>query len=590
MKELIRNILKENLQQADKYYFNNKKLSPKVREIILKITNGDPYTKLITDIYYDTLYQNHKMGNWAISQIDDKHVETEHPENDILSIEDLRKIKGLHQELKNYNKNVFPIKGYNINGVENVPKFTQALKERKSIMDKLSTLPSVATRNLKNDIRLERDSSQLQSYRSSLEYFMALYSQLDNREPELRKNVENKMFKGESSLADWIDFADEKENLLGGGEFTKKQVKEIVNDSYYLDIVYSKGDIMIVEVSGAPGIKEIGCNSLWCFTYSGKHGNLGDWYNYSTNDLVYVIIDFSEKPDSPYFMHVLIKPIPEIYNDEEAQSTLFNMANQEVYDVSSTIEHFLPLDKAKKIMDFGIEPPKKPKEKKKKKKYVDPNQLSFQFESKLFIKKLLKEEFNKMSNELYGYHVTGNNPETLEKIKMNGFKIGNGQMEGEGFYGFYYLERAAGYSSKQGSTNRIIKFKIINPSKILFLDMNVAKELLGNEYHIANQLEKCIDGGLDFCYSDHKSVFGDSVFSTKEEYIKNLYEIEKGYYAKIGQEFYELQSQDFENSANVMNYSTYGEQYRINDISLIKPIGYYELEPFSKNVINYIPW
>ena len=392
MKELIRNILRENIQQADKYYFNNKKLSPKVREIILKITNGDPYTKLITDIYFDTLYRNHDMGNWALSHIDDKHVATEHPESDILGIEDLRKIKGIHQELKNYNKNVFPIAGYNINGVQDIPKFTQALKERKSIIDKLSTLPSVATRNLKNDIRLERTPYQLQEYRSSLEYFLALYSQLGNREPELRKNIENKMFKGDSSLADWTEFAEEKENLLGGGSFTKKEVKEMVNDSYDLEIVYSKGDIMIVEVSGANGIKEIGCNSLWCFTYAGKHGNQGDWYTYSTRDLAYVIIDFSEEPDSPYFMHVLIKPIPEIYNDEEAQSTLFNMANQEVYDVSSTIEHFLPLEKAKKIMNFGIEPEKKPKEKKKKPKYVDPNQLSFQFETKLLIKKLIKEE------------------------------------------------------------------------------------------------------------------------------------------------------------------------------------------------------
>jgi hypothetical protein len=37
--------------------------------------------------------------------------------------------------------------------------------------------------------------------------------------------------------------------------------------------------------------------------------NYNDWYNYSTNDLVYVIIDFKEPTDSPDFMHVLIKPL-----------------------------------------------------------------------------------------------------------------------------------------------------------------------------------------------------------------------------------------------------------------------------------------
>lgn len=397
MKELIRQILRENIQQADKYYFNNQKLSPKVREIILKITNGDPYTKLVTDIYYNTLYHNHDMGNWALSHIDDKHKPTEHPESDILKLDDIRKIQETYKELKNYNKNVFPIKGYNINGVQDIPQFTQALKERKSIIDKLSTLPTVATRNLKNDIRQERDSSELQDYRSRLEYFLSHYSLLGNREPELRKNIENKMFKGESSLEDWLDFAEEKHNLLGGGDFTKKQVKEIVNNSYDLEIIYSKGEKMIVEVTGYDGIKEIGCNSLWCFTYAGKHGNHGDWYTYSTNDTAYVLIDFSEPSDSSEFMHVLIKPIPNVTGDENEdetlqQSTLYNMANEEQYDINRIIEYFLPIDKAQRLMNFGIEPEKKPKA--KKKKFVDPNQLSLQFETKKFIKNLLREAFS----------------------------------------------------------------------------------------------------------------------------------------------------------------------------------------------------
>ncbi len=403
MKDLIRKILRENIQQADKYYFNNQKLSPKVREIILKITNGDPYTKLVTDIYYNTLYQNHDMGNWALSHLDDKHQASEHPESDLLKIEDIRKIKDIYTELKNYNKNVFPIKGFNINGVENIPRFTQALKERKSIMDKLLTLPTVATRNLKNDIRQERDSGELQDYRSDLEYFLTQYSQLGNREPELRKNIENKMFKGDSSLQDWMNFADEKENLLGGGSFTKKEVKEIVNNSYDLEIIYSKGDKMIVEVTGADGIKEIGCNSLWCFTYAGKHGNHGDWYTYSTRDTAYVLIDFSEPSDSSEFMHVLIKPIPNLTGDESEdetlqQSTLYNMANEEQYDINRIIEYFLPIEKAQRLMNFGIEPEKKPRA--KRKKYVDPNQLSFPFENKVFIKKLIREQiFNEYDDD-----------------------------------------------------------------------------------------------------------------------------------------------------------------------------------------------
>jgi hypothetical protein len=397
MKDLIKNILRENIQQADKYYFNNGKLSPKVREIILKITNGDPYTKLVTDMYYYTLMDNHKTGNWALSQLDSTHKTPENPKNDVMDIKDIRDVKNFYNEVKNYNKNVFPISGFNLNGVDNMPYFISALKQRRLIMDLMSKLPSVAARNIKSDIRQERDYPSLQDFRSKLEYFMGLYSMLSNRDPEMRKNIENKIFKGESTLKQWIDFADERENLLGGGDLNKKNIKDIVGNSYDLDIIYSKGNIMVVEVSGAEGIKEIGCNSLWCFTYAGKFGNYGDWVTYSTNGLAYVIIDFSEKPDSLDFMHVLIKPLPaEANEDNEYNSTLFNMANNEVsvYVISNYIEY----DKARRLMNFDEEIPK---EKKPKQRKVDTNQLSFAFENKSNLKKILREYYNDEDEENY---------------------------------------------------------------------------------------------------------------------------------------------------------------------------------------------
>jgi hypothetical protein len=51
--------------------------------------------------------------------------------------------------------------------------------------------------------------------------------------------------------------------------------------------------------------------------------NYNDWYNYSTNDLVYVIIDFKEPTDSPDFMHVLIKPLMVDYSVVGVMVTMF---------------------------------------------------------------------------------------------------------------------------------------------------------------------------------------------------------------------------------------------------------------------------
>jgi hypothetical protein len=197
---------------------------------------------------------------------------------------------------------------------------------------------------------------------------------------------------------------------------------------------------------------------------------------------------------------------------------------------------------------------------------------------------LFSEEYDATTKKLYGYHVTGSHPETLKSIIANGFRIGPGQMEGRGFYAFYLLERASGYSSKEYITNRIIKFEITDLSKILILDMDVAKEILGDKYHIANQLDKMF--GLDYCYEDTRKITHD-YFPTKEDYIKELYKIENMESRGIGPEFFTMHSLDFESSVNVINYGVYGLQFRINDVEIAKPIGYYDLEPTTKNILKY---
>lgn len=48
-----KNLLIENLQLANKVYFNTGKLTEEDKNIILNITNGDNYTKIISDFYYE---------------------------------------------------------------------------------------------------------------------------------------------------------------------------------------------------------------------------------------------------------------------------------------------------------------------------------------------------------------------------------------------------------------------------------------------------------------------------------------------------------------------------------------------------------
>ncbi len=416
--------LAENLQQAEKMYFKPGKLSPEVKKYITHITGGDAYTKIITDIYYAVLQSSIKTGRWAVSQIgggdDEEEIDPRdtkdhlHTDNDVLPVDDWKKIRGYHNQFKEYDKNVFPIKGFNINGVQDIWDFIRSLNERDRILTLIKQLPSVATRNMRGDIRTERDSGELREYKSNLEYILSHLQLLSNRSEKMKQSITDKMFSSKNvSLEDLMNFVEEKENLLGGAKVTKNQIKKVVSENDELEIIYSKGDVMVVEVTGPDGIKNIGCTSLWCFTYgSGFDGAWRNWNNYSTNGYVYVIIDFSEQTDSPDFMHVLIKPIDfEIKTDDDFDrnegdpndSKLFNMANEESYNAIGVLTQLVGLDNVYNLFLFGEEPLspedrilRKHQGEKSPWPYQDPNQTKLDLkEFRRYVRAKLLEEAKK---------------------------------------------------------------------------------------------------------------------------------------------------------------------------------------------------
>jgi hypothetical protein len=306
--------LNENIQLADKLYFNNGKLTNIEKEIILKITNGDNFTKIICDFYFLMVNEMYPYKNSEFI---------------------FNKLKGLYNDLKTYNKNVFPILGYDAYNTSNSTyEIIKSFEFRKKIIDNIQKLPSIAKRNLKKDIIKHRTGSQLASYLHSLDYFMSHIELLSNRDSETQIKIMRKMFKKDTSLDELLNFVEEKENLIGGVEITKDDVKEL-SKSEDFEIIYEQGEVMIVRVDSPNGIKAIGCNSLWCFTYgSGFDQAYRQWNNYSHNDKVYVIIDFTKKSDFSEFMYVLIKPLTDAndrfikYNEDDDNFPLYNMSNE----------------------------------------------------------------------------------------------------------------------------------------------------------------------------------------------------------------------------------------------------------------------
>jgi hypothetical protein len=315
---------------ADKVYFKTGKLTPEERELILDITHGDPYTKIITDLYYFIKSET----------FNPREIPTQ--------------LREFYSQIATYNKNVFPIKDFDI--MKSSPKhcFYYELQDRAKILKYMAQLPSVASRNMKADIRKERDMREFADYLHYLEYFMGYFSLLSNRPDDLRQKIYDKMFTANTNVDKLCDFVNDKANLLGGNVYTSEMFRELEKTNYEnFEIIYDKEPIMVIEVVSPQGIKIVGSNSLWCFTY-GKELNWQDWGRYSYNGRVYVIIDFKEDPESPQFMHVLIHPLAKKYTeDNEDQSPLYDMANDQVTEPHWTLQSIFGKYNYKKLLNFG---------------------------------------------------------------------------------------------------------------------------------------------------------------------------------------------------------------------------------------------
>jgi hypothetical protein len=329
-------ILNENIQLADKVYFKTGKLDDNQKQVILSITNGDNYTKFIADAFY-YITEHNVYSN------------------------PIKELRNIYHQITTYNKNVFPIKGFTDINNTNIGNFLYALEKRAKILELFKNLPSIATRNLKLDIRQERDGSELERYRHLTEYFVAHIGYIGNRNEKIQSKIFQKMFKNGVTMNQLVDFVEDKQNLLGGVNVTKKEILKVVDEnSYDMKIVYEKGNIMVVRVESPQAIKNIGCTSLWCFTYgTGFDDAYRQWNNYSTNDTVYVIIDFGQSSDSSDFMHVVIKPLDwEIDDDQDDTNSgkVFDMGNDTLDNPLPYLVHtFGSLDNAKNIFTFEWE-------------------------------------------------------------------------------------------------------------------------------------------------------------------------------------------------------------------------------------------
>ena len=188
---------------------------------------------------------------------------------------------------------------------------------------------------------------------------------------------------------------------------------------------------------------------------------------------------------------------------------------------------------------------------------------------KLLHESLLSEEFS--GGSLYGYHVTA--MKNLDSIKQNGLSVGHRAMQGAGLYGFYSYDHAMRYARKGEITDPIIvKFYVTSPHRFLYLNIDIAKEVLGDDYHLMTQLENYFYGGFDEFFAEVVKV-NPSI--TREQVIAKIQEIETdNTEMKQRTLLFSLIPSTLNDRLNIVWNGNYGLEFRINNPRYVKVVGY----------------
>jgi hypothetical protein len=189
---------------------------------------------------------------------------------------------------------------------------------------------------------------------------------------------------------------------------------------------------------------------------------------------------------------------------------------------------------------------------------------------KLLRENLLDEEYD--GNSLYGYHVTS--MDNLDSIKSGGLKAGTRGMQGQGLYAFYDYAHAYRYASKGEINNPIIvKFYVTSPHRFLYLNMDIAKAVLGsNDYHLVNQIENYFYGGFDEFFNAVKS---PNPNMTEDKLRDMLQNIEDDNSEGNQRTFvFSLIPKNLNDKLNLVWNGNYGLEFRINNTGYVKVVGY----------------
>jgi hypothetical protein len=285
------NYLNENVQQTNKLYGKTGILTPEEIQKVLAITNGDNYTRLVADTVAHFKQFNDSPSNYVM-------------------------VKNLYNEIKTYNKNLFPLKNnlfdYTRQSNErgkHTMDLIELMNERKLVINTFNKFSPLAIRNLKSVSQHVYDNKyELVGVREKLHTLLGCIKILPKS--ERGQKVFNKIFNSQNNLDRMVEIAKHYSNaFMPANEEDKDDLLEVL-PLLNVELIQDSNNVLVIKVNDSEAMQRIGCTSAWCFSLPNSSEY---WYDYAQHGFVYVIFDFNQDNEDAKFLMVLLPDTGTIY-------------------------------------------------------------------------------------------------------------------------------------------------------------------------------------------------------------------------------------------------------------------------------------
>lgn len=292
-------ILNETYGELEKHYLKTGLYDDEDRNVIMNITGGDNWTKLIADMY---------------KYLANKYNPTVEPKR--LDARDINILRDAHAMLKRYNKNVFPLKDIFAKDYYTHPLgIRNDLDLRELIIKKLKLFPTILLRNLRDDIRKERNEYEFKELWEIIKQIETSLKLLNNVNPEQREKIIKKIFSSKFTTFDEIKRRLEDTTIpyLSEESGMEELISKVEDMGDEAEIIYNENNILVVVIKSPEAMRYIGCSSQWCFATGGDDY----WDQYASQGYATIVFNHNIYPSEPTRMVVVLEDgsVYDMYNE-----------------------------------------------------------------------------------------------------------------------------------------------------------------------------------------------------------------------------------------------------------------------------------